>query len=397
MLSQRIRDLQAHSVSNARSIAAVITGPPEIVVLFYLTLEGDAGLSYPWERPPSSTSHTHNLFIVFDSHSRSTETAAHPDGLAFVFMKDPEELVEYLVRDLFPLDPSLQREARRGHDWQTQLLTQFGVHFLMLQDGIVKDAPRNMSGRDYDHESQSALEANVELLMERTKAIRLGHEVTEAQRNNRRLENELSGMRSQLEAERQTIQNLRATAINQERRMTALTRPPAERWEPTESSSSVANVDEDSLGSYSAHLDAGRGEPRNSRGPEQFGSSFQTSRHPFSLDNEGDQNQGIVNRLYYGARKLLTNGLSAHSEPGEEPQQRVPGNATRLADAQLMSLGLRTDERPVWMRHGNVDKGTGKPRELNTPTVVTNRRSPAEEAEDEQEEEDYHLAVAVTC
>src|SRR5260221_13132324 len=243
MLSQRIRDLQAHSVSNARSIAAVITRPPEIVVLFYLTLEGDAGLSYPWERPPSSTSHTHNLFIVFDSHSRSTETAAHPDGLAFVFMKDPEELVEYLVRDLFPLDPSLQREARRGHDWQTQLLTQLGVHFLMLQDGIVKDAPRNMSGRDYDHESQSALEANVELLMERTKAIRLGHEVTEAQRNNRRLENELSGMRSQLQA-----QQLRAAATNQEEhRMAALTgtRPPVERWKPTERPSSVAGVDED--------------------------------------------------------------------------------------------------------------------------------------------------------
>ncbi len=369
-------------------------------MLFYLTLEGDAGPSYPWERPPSSTSHTHNLFVVFDSHNRSTETAAHPDGLAFVFMKDPEELLEYLVRDLFPLDPNLQQEARRGHNWQTQLLAQCEVQFLMIQDGIGSDAPRNTSRRDYDHESQSALQANVELLVERTKAIQLGHEVTEAQRNNRRLENELSRMRSQLQA-----QQLRAAATNQEEhRMAALTgtRPPVERWKPTERPSSVAGVDEDGIGFRPVHLDVSRDEPRNRRGSEQFEdikSSSRTSSHPIGLD-KGDQKQGIVNRFFGSVQTLRNSGSSTYSGLSDEPHQRVLANATRLADAQPISPHLRTDEDHTHAsrrrqngparRRRNVGKGKRKAKEVDTANV-TNHSSRAE-----AEAKDYDLAVALT-
>ena len=392
MPSPRVREMQIKSISNAGSIAAVITRPPEIVVLFYLNLGGESGSSYPRSRPPSSTSHVRNIFAVFDSHGRSNGKAAHPDGLAFVFMKDPEELVEYLVRDLFPLDPSLQREGNRGHNWQTQLLTQFTAHFLKVQDEPENNNP--VIGGDEDRVSQSALEANVGLLVERAKTSQLRNELEEARTSNRRLEDELNWARGQLETQHQMVQGLRATAERQEeeRRREAST----ERMLPV----SVADADWGGYWNYPLRFGADTDEARIRSGTDRFEvvePSSQTSRHPISPDKEGVQNPGILNRVLGGARQIWNGSLFLPSGPSNEDQQTVPANATRFADTQLMSLRSRMSEdnmassqrrenTPAW-RRSNADKGKGKAREVDTLADIGNH---------EVETKDYDLAIALT-
>ncbi|KAH7105366.1 hypothetical protein BKA62DRAFT_386156 [Auriculariales sp. MPI-PUGE-AT-0066] len=115
------RILQAlikESDKRGSSCSAVITRPPEVITIFCVPV--------PMDSDPASTVY---IFAVFDSHPRPI----HPDGAAFILLRDIDAATEYLDeiltidQDLFQ-DPSLQ--------WQAELLSQFSAHCFVPKTDI---------------------------------------------------------------------------------------------------------------------------------------------------------------------------------------------------------------------------------------------------------------------
>lgn len=84
-----------------KSVAIVITRPPEIVTCVKISIPDNA-----------------DVFMVFDSHSRPD----HPDGAGFTFNTSIDATAQYLD-NLLAIDQSILSD--RSLQWQTQLLANF--------------------------------------------------------------------------------------------------------------------------------------------------------------------------------------------------------------------------------------------------------------------------------
>lgn len=174
-------NLQKKGFQAKRSVAAVLTKPPEIVSVFAIHVPSDK----------SGTSPESTIFAVFDSHSRP---GSHSQGSAITFFGTYTGAAAYLA-ELFAIDGSLLLGSSEL-EWQTQLLSQYSAHIIMASN--TDPLTLHQAEMDVFQASLRTIEAKAAYNDMKTNMEAVQEKYNKERIENQRLQDELVLVRAQL-------------------------------------------------------------------------------------------------------------------------------------------------------------------------------------------------------